>query len=70
MGPEWRGKGLAKYLLQAGLRHVRQQGFADVQLEVLQSNQAAVNLYQALGYAMINEEVFVGKFLDVTNYKD
>lgn len=63
--PEWRGKGLAKYLLQAGLKHLRQQGFSEVRLEVLQSNQPAVGLYQAMGYSIINEDVFVGKFLDV-----
>jgi ribosomal protein S18 acetylase RimI-like enzyme len=62
--PEWRGKGLAKHLIHAGHRHLREHGVSEVRLEVKQSNRPAVSLYLAMGYAIINEEVFVGRFLE------
>ncbi|MCX6560209.1 MAG: GNAT family N-acetyltransferase [Candidatus Aminicenantes bacterium] len=56
---EWRGRGLAKILLEASLRHVRAEGI-QVKLEVHKSNGPAVNLYRKAGFETIGDyEVYI-----------
>ena len=49
--PAWRGKGLARSLLQAAIGHCSVRGdIVALQLEVTEGNEAAVSLYQDLGF--------------------
>lgn len=48
---EWRGKGVAKRLLQSGLTHAKNAGFAMASLEVELQNAAAIALYRSLGFS-------------------
>ena len=61
--PEWRRRGIAKALINEGLKYFRTCGIEDVRLEVKQSNNPAVSLYTIMGYTIINEEVLLGLFL-------
>jgi GNAT superfamily N-acetyltransferase len=49
--PGARGKGLGAALVRAAAEHVRAQGADVLELEVLQSNEAALRLYERLGFA-------------------
>jgi ribosomal protein S18 acetylase RimI-like enzyme len=62
--PAWRGRGIAKMLIAEGLHYAHAQGFAEVLLEVKQSNAPAIAVYRAMGYEIVNEEVFLGLFLN------
>jgi ribosomal protein S18 acetylase RimI-like enzyme len=56
---EWRGRGLAKILLEASLRHVRAEGI-QVKLEVHKANGPAVGLYRKAGFETIGDyEVYI-----------
>ena len=48
--PQYRRKGLAKKLMLAANHALRLRDVKEVYLEVRESNQAAINLYQQLGY--------------------
>ena len=61
--PAWRGWGIAKTLIAKGLQYLSEHGFAQVILEVKQHNLPAVSVYQAMGYNIINQEVYLGRFL-------
>jgi ribosomal protein S18 acetylase RimI-like enzyme len=62
--PEWRGKGLARYIIGEGIRYLAQHGKRAANLEVKESNQPAVRLYQSLGYRVVNTELQLG--LDIS----
>ena len=61
--PAWRGRGIAKALIARGLEFLHDHGIAQVILEVKQHNLPAVSVYQAMGYQIVNQEVFLGCFL-------
>lgn len=61
--PAWRGRGIAKALIAKGLFYLREKAYDQVFLEVRQHNLPAVSVYQALDYKIINQEVFLGRFL-------
>jgi GNAT superfamily N-acetyltransferase len=61
--PAWPGQGIAKALIAQGLRYLCDSGYTQVILEVKQNNLSAVSVYQAMGYKIINQEVFLGRFL-------
>ncbi|CAB4541166.1 MAG: tRNA (adenosine(37)-N6)-threonylcarbamoyltransferase complex transferase subunit TsaD [Actinobacteria bacterium] len=48
------GKGLGRELMNALLSHAKRQGAEQVFLEVKESNQAAISLYQSLGFEQID----------------
>jgi ribosomal protein S18 acetylase RimI-like enzyme len=55
--PAWRGRGLARALMQAALAHATARGgITVVQLEVTQGNAAATRLYDALGFRVFGIE--------------
>jgi GNAT superfamily N-acetyltransferase len=60
----WRGRGIAKALIAKGLEFLHDHGYAQVILEVKQHNLPAVSVYQAMGYKIINQEVFLGRYLE------
>jgi ribosomal protein S18 acetylase RimI-like enzyme len=53
VGPEHRGRGIARTLMTAALREIAQRGGAWSILQVRSDNPAARNLYDALGFAPI-----------------
>ncbi len=53
--PSYRGHGLGKPLLVAGLKHLVSIGITFVELEVDESNEAAVRLYQSMGFESIHK---------------
>lgn len=61
--PEWRGRGLAKAVVSVGLTYQCEHGVAQAALEVLANNPPALNVYQANGYTIVNEEVLVGRYI-------
>ena len=62
--PAWRGRGIAKALIARGLVYLNENKVDQVFLEVKQQNLPAVSVYKAMGYKIINQEVFLGRFLD------
>lgn len=61
--PGWRGRGVARYLVAAGLDRMRAQGLARARLEVRRSNASALALYEALGYARVDEQLLLAREL-------
>jgi ribosomal protein S18 acetylase RimI-like enzyme len=56
--PEWRGKNIARSLINAGLAYLKQHGLAEAHLEVRAQNESALRLYVDLGYEVIRESRF------------
>ena len=56
--PRWRGKNIARSLINAGLAHLKQHGLSEAHLEVRAKNQSALRLYVDLGYEVIRESRF------------
>jgi ribosomal protein S18 acetylase RimI-like enzyme len=56
--PQWRGKNIARSLINAGLAHLKQQGLEEAHLEVRAKNEGALGLYRSLGYEVIRESQF------------
>jgi ribosomal protein S18 acetylase RimI-like enzyme len=54
----WRGKNIARNLINAGLAHLRQYGLAAAVLEVRAQNQGALRIYLDLGYEVVRESRF------------
>ncbi len=50
VAPLWRGTGLGRALVLAGLEHLRRAGLAQAMLYVDASNTAAIGLYESLGF--------------------
>lgn len=61
--PEWRGRGVARWLVAEGLRWFREQNVAQVRLEVRRTNPAAQAVYRSVGFEQVNEEVLLGRML-------
>ncbi|RJQ76501.1 mycothiol synthase [Pseudonocardiaceae bacterium YIM PH 21723] len=55
--PESQGGGLGKALTLAGLRHLRGRELAEVMLYVERDNEAAVHVYQKLGFTRASSDV-------------
>lgn len=51
--PEWKGKGIGRFLVQRGLQECRLRGAEFVSLEVRASNSGAIALYQQLGFKQV-----------------
>ena len=48
--PDYRRRGVGRYLLTTMIHNAREKGFRRVTLEVRKSNSAAQRLYQSLGF--------------------
>lgn len=55
VSPEWRGRGLARGLMDAVEAAAREEGCVSVRLEVARVNQGALNLYESRGYRFFRE---------------
>ena len=49
--PEFRSKGLGTSVVNAGIKHLFANGAADIHLEVMENNAAAVQIYTGMGFA-------------------
>lgn len=56
--PKWRGKNIARHLINAGLAYLKQHGLEEAHLEVRAANEGALHLYADLGYAVMRESRF------------
>lgn len=52
--PQYRGRGIGKVLLQAALHRAKEQGFRELQLDVLADN-PAVGFYEVMGLSIVAE---------------
>jgi mycothiol synthase len=62
--PRYRGKGIGKQLLLAGLAHLQREGIQFVELTVDEENEAACNLYRSVGFGISGRTVWYEKTLD------
>ena len=56
--PKWRGKNIARNLVNVGLAYLKQHGLADAHLEVRAKNEGALRLYVDLGFEVLRESRF------------
>lgn len=56
--PDYRGKGLGRVVVTAGIIHLSQKGASSVKLEVDHSNKPARELYLSLGFELAEETVW------------
>jgi ribosomal protein S18 acetylase RimI-like enzyme len=52
--PEFRRRGMAKFLLSQMLRYLQEQYFGLTEVQTMQHNQPAINLYQSLGFQQVD----------------
>jgi ribosomal protein S18 acetylase RimI-like enzyme len=62
--PQWRRRGIARYLLVEAMRYLRHRGLAYAELEMDSTNAPALALYESLGYGVYKEEVSLGLALE------
>jgi ribosomal protein S18 acetylase RimI-like enzyme len=55
---QWRGRNIARRLINAGLEYLKQHGLDEAHLEVRAKNESALRLYVDLGYEVIRESRF------------
>jgi mycothiol synthase len=70
VAPAWRGSGLGRGLLAAGLRHLADRGAQSVILYVEEDNAPAVRLYTGLGFDIFSRDVtYVRPMYGATHYR-
>jgi ribosomal protein S18 acetylase RimI-like enzyme len=62
--PEWRRRGIARYLLKESLLYLRERGLAFAELEMDSENEPARALYRSLGYHVCQDEISLGLLLE------
>jgi len=62
--PDYRGKGIGKRLVLAGLARLRSKGLQIAELTVDSENKAACALYQSLGFKVQANTFWYGKVID------
>jgi ribosomal protein S18 acetylase RimI-like enzyme len=55
---QWRGKNIARNLINTGLAWLKEHGMTEAHLEVKAKNEGALRLYVDLGYEVIRESRF------------
>jgi mycothiol synthase len=63
--PAWRGRGLGRALLAAGLTNLQERGARSVALSVDGGNDPALNLYRSAGFASISSVIIWERAIDV-----
>jgi ribosomal protein S18 acetylase RimI-like enzyme len=61
--PQWRRRGVAKQLLLAAEKTVKQWGFSRLYMHVLEDNEPARNLYDRISYRLHSQEGFMSFWL-------
>lgn len=59
--PDYRGRGIGKVVLQAGLSHLKHKGLQVAQLTVDSSNKVAYALYRSIGFKVQNSSLWYEK---------
>lgn len=62
--PDYRGKGLGRELLLAGLSYLKEKGFKTAQITVDSENTVAYALYQSVGFTHRDTSLWYEKSLD------
>lgn len=62
--PDYRGKGLSRSILIAGMQSLRSQNVADIGLQVDSSNTPGVRLYTSIGFQKVGELNWLERRLD------
>jgi ribosomal protein S18 acetylase RimI-like enzyme len=62
--PEWRRRGLARYLLGQSMLYLQERGLAFAELEMDSENEPARVLYESLGYRVCQDEISLGLLLE------
>lgn len=62
--PEWRRRGIARYLVVAAMHYLKDRDLAYASLEVSGDNAPARVLYESLGYDVLHEELCLAIALD------
>ena len=55
IGPEYRGKGYGRELMQECIKLLRDNGFSEYYLECIKENDRALALYRRLGFSVVGE---------------
>lgn len=64
--PQYRGKGMSRHVLHAGMKHMRSVGLAEIGLEVDANNEPAVRLYTSTGFKKQGERHWFERVLPGT----
>jgi ribosomal protein S18 acetylase RimI-like enzyme len=62
--PEWRRRGIARYLLKESLLFLRERGLAFAELEIESENESARVLFRSLGYHGCQDQISLGLLLE------
>lgn len=65
--PEYRRQGCASLLMNEAFRLLRRRGVSTVEVQTMDSNEAAISFYQALGFAEVDHGVVYRKGVSVMN---
>ena len=55
VNPLFQGKGIGRKLMEFAAQHARDSGYSAIWLDVIESNQAANNLYRGMGFTKTGE---------------
>ena len=61
--PDYRGKGVSRHILQAGMKYLRSIGMTEICLEVDGNNDPAVRLYKSTGFKTMGERYWFERVL-------
>lgn len=61
--PQWRGEKISRCLMIEGLLYLRDNGVTETYLEVIMENERALNLYEDLGYQVLNQRPVLGLWI-------
>ena len=64
--PEYRGKGVSRHILHAGMKYLRSTGLSEIGLEVDGNNEPAVGLYKSTGFKTMGERHWFERVLPGT----
>ena len=64
--PEYRGKGVSRHILHAGMEYLRSTGLSEIGLEVDGNNGPAVGLYKSTGFKTVGERHWFERVLPGT----
>ncbi|MDA1128512.1 MAG: GNAT family N-acetyltransferase [Chloroflexi bacterium] len=64
--PAFRGKGVSRHILQAGMKHLRSVGQTEIGLEVDGNNDPAVRLYTSIGFKTLGKRHWFERVLPGT----
>ena len=68
--PQWRRRGVARYLLREGLAYLQERGLDQAELQVVSDNRQALALYEVVGYGVHQEEISLGLTLPWASAED